>query len=82
MLEERWRDGPDGIPAPARGPVGIPAEGPVGMEDVEGTVGTDGEAGAGRLTGSAPLDGLEEKSLVGRLGAAPQLVVSGRVWRS
>lgn len=60
----------------------MPPDGPVGMEDVEGPVGTDGEAGVVRLAGSTPLDVLEEKSLIGRLGAAPQLVVSGRGWRS
>ena len=52
------------------------------MEDVDGPVGTDGDAGGGRPAGSTPLDGLEENSLIGRLGAIPQLVVSGRLCRS
>jgi hypothetical protein len=52
------------------------------MAGVDGPVGTDEEAGIGRLTGSTVLEGLEEKSLIGRLGATPQLAVSGRVWRS
>lgn len=78
MLEECWRDGREGIPAPARGPVGIPLEGPVGMEDDEGPVGIEGDAGGGRVTGSTGLAGLDEKSFDGRLGAAPHPAASGR----
>ena len=68
--------------------MGIPPEGPVGTEDEDGPVGIEGEAGGGRVTGSTGLAGagagagLDEKSLAGRLGAAPQPAVSGRVWRS
>jgi hypothetical protein len=61
----------------------MPAEGPVGTGDDEGTVCTEGEAGGGRgavarVGGSTGLTGLDEKSFTGRLGAAAQLVVSGR----
>jgi hypothetical protein len=64
----------------------MPPEGPVGTEDEDGPVGIEGEAVGGRMTGSIGLAGagagLDEKSLAGRLGAAPQPVTSGRVWRS
>lgn len=80
MLEECCRLGREGIPDPARGPVGIPPEGPVGTEDRVGPVGIDGDTGgAGRLTGVLPR---VVDSWTGRTGAAPQVEMSGRVWRS
>jgi hypothetical protein len=44
------------MPAPARGPVGIPLAGAVGTAGVVGPDGIDGDVdGAGRLTGVLPL---------------------------
>ena len=61
---------------PARGPVGMLEEGPVGIGADDGPDGTDGDGlGVGRLTVLV--------SAAGRLGGAdPQAVVSGRACRS
>jgi hypothetical protein len=54
---------------PARGPVGIPPDGPVGTEGVDGVDGIDGDAGGGARLAV----GLRETSSAGRVGAAPHV---------
>lgn len=41
MLDECWREGRDGTPA--RGPVGMPPDGPVGIVDADGPDGIEGD---------------------------------------
>lgn len=76
------RSGREGTPA--RGPVGILDDGPVGtaVEDEEGPEGMDGEGvWAGRLTGVVPRVG-SSTGAVRVAGAAPHELESGRCERS
>lgn len=78
-MDVEWEmEGREGTPA--RGPVGMDA-GPVGIEGVEGVEGMIGEGvGVWRIVGVMTLVVRMGEARGG--GAAPQVEVSGRDWRS